>query len=54
MVNGRYSSYTHASLDDEIAGRDGVLVKAAGVGKGFIFGGTTGAEFKLLQTEDVD
>lgn len=53
-VNGRSSSYTHASLDTMKSGRDGVLVKAAGVGKGFISGGTTGAEFKLLQTEDVD
>lgn len=51
MVNGRYSSYTHASLDDEAAGRDGVLVKAAGVGSGYS-GGT--AKFKLLQTDDVE
>ena len=55
VVNGVNSVYTNTYLDNIASGRDGVLVKAAGVGSGFISNtGTTGPGFKLVETTDVN
>lgn len=51
VVDGVRSAYTNTYLENTVAGRDGVLVKAAGVGSGFT--GTTGPEFKLVETAEV-